>query len=123
MAPAPARPPQDDPRWALADPVCTFLFAALVLWTTKTITADIFTILMERAPPGVDPTSLHAALAAAPGVACVDDLHVWALTPGIPLLAAHVRLAPGADAAAVLRQLEGVCAAAGIAHATIQPVL
>jgi hypothetical protein len=28
---------QDDPRFQLADPICTFLFALLVLWTTRLI--------------------------------------------------------------------------------------
>lgn len=28
---------QDDPRWHIADPICTFLFAVLVLWTTRAI--------------------------------------------------------------------------------------
>ena len=33
--------PQDDPRWFIADPICTFLFAVLVLWTTRAILRDI----------------------------------------------------------------------------------
>lgn len=41
---------QDDPRWALADPICTFIFALLVLLTTKGIITDIIHILMERTP-------------------------------------------------------------------------
>lgn len=50
------------------------------------------------------------------------DLHVWSLTPGIPLLTAHVALAPGADAGATLERLEAHCRAAGVQHCTIQPV-
>ena len=42
-----------DARWALADPVCTFVFAALVLWTTLAILRDIADVLMERTPRGV----------------------------------------------------------------------
>ncbi|KIZ03076.1 solute carrier family 30 (zinc transporter), member 2 [Monoraphidium neglectum] len=45
----------DDPRWYIADPICTFLFSVLVLWTTKNILSDIVAVLMERAPQTVNP--------------------------------------------------------------------
>ncbi len=41
---------QDDPRWVIADPICTFIFAILVLLTTKGIIQDIIHTLMERTP-------------------------------------------------------------------------
>lgn len=50
---------QDDPRWYLADPICTFLFSVLVLWTTKNIMVDIFAVLMERAPHTVNPVKVR----------------------------------------------------------------
>ena len=46
-------PLQDDPRWYLADPICTFLFAILVMWTTRAILRDIADVLMERVPRGL----------------------------------------------------------------------
>ena len=49
-----------------------------------------------------------------PGVCGVSDLHVWALKPGIPLLAAHVVLADGADGDAVLEAATSYCRSAGI---------
>lgn len=45
---------QDDPRWYLADPICTFIFSVVVLLTTKSILRDIVHVLMERTPTGVD---------------------------------------------------------------------
>ena len=35
------------PEWKLADPICTFVFSVLVLFTTFTILRDIFAVLME----------------------------------------------------------------------------
>jgi zinc transporter 2 len=49
---------QDDPRWYVADPICTFLFSVLVLWTTKNIVMDIVAVLMERAPNTVNPAQV-----------------------------------------------------------------
>ena len=54
------------------------------------------------------------------GVTEVHDLHVWALKPGVTLLAVHLNLAPGADPHAVLEQSTGYCRSLGIEHSTIQ---
>jgi zinc transporter 2 len=115
---------QDDPRWALADPICTFLFAALVLGTTFAILKDIGDILMERAPRGgKGPTEILKDLIEIEGVKEVHDLHLWSLTPGIPLLCAHVATAAAANPAEVLRKVTSYCRIElGIEHTTIQMV-
>ena len=45
---------QDDPRYRIVDPICTFVFALLVLFTTRLILADIVDVLMERVPRSLD---------------------------------------------------------------------
>jgi hypothetical protein len=55
---------QDDPRWAIADPICTFVFAGLVLLTTRAILRDISDILMERVPRSQNADTLQAGLQA-----------------------------------------------------------
>ena len=57
---------QDDPRWALVDPVCTFLFAVLVLLTTRAILRDISDVLMERVPRAHDSAAVEGALLQVP---------------------------------------------------------
>lgn len=111
---------QDDPRWALADPICTFVFAILVLWTTMTILKDIAYVLMERAPPGIDVAKTLEYISHAPGVIDVHDFHCWSLTPGIPLLCAHVVASQGTDSGEVLRYITAFCKKIGIDHVTIQ---
>lgn len=54
------------------------------------------------------------------GVESVSDLHVWSLTPGIPLLCAHVNLSSEADPTEVLHALTSHCRSLGIEHSTIQ---
>ena len=61
-----------------------------------------------------------AALPQVPGVQEIHDLHVWSLTPGIPLLCAHVNLSPEADPTDVLHTLTTYCRSIGIDHSTIQ---
>lgn len=53
---------QDDPRWGVADPICTFLFAVLVLLTTRAILRDISDVLMERVPRAHDSAAVETAL-------------------------------------------------------------
>lgn len=45
----------------------------------------------------------------------MHDLHVWSLTPGIPLLCAHVDLSPEADPTAVLHTMNAYCRCGGAA--------
>lgn len=60
--PLPAPYPQDDPRWVLADPICTFVFAFLVLLTTRGIIRDILHTLMERSPVQHDVVEMVEAM-------------------------------------------------------------
>ena len=65
-------------------------------------------------------TPVAAAAVQMEGVGGVEDLHVWSLTPGIPLLCAHVMVLPGFEAAEVLHAVTAYCRALGIEHSTIQ---
>lgn len=73
---------QNDPRWGLADPICTFLFALLVLLTTRAILRDISDVLMERVPRAHDSAAVEAALLQVPPVdpktyECSSTLPLW----------------------------------------------
>ncbi|KXZ46841.1 hypothetical protein GPECTOR_40g575 [Gonium pectorale] len=112
---APAGPTQ------IADPICTFFFAVLVLMTTRGIIADIMHTLMERTPPHLNVAAVAEAMSLMEGILDVHDLHVWNLSMGLPILTAHVHIAEAADADAVLRSLEAyVRGSLGIQHSTIQ---
>ena len=39
------------PEWKIADPICTFLFSVLVIFTTFTILRDSLNVLMEGLIP------------------------------------------------------------------------
>jgi solute carrier family 30 (zinc transporter), member 2 len=53
---------EKDPRWYYADPACTFMFSILVLFSTKGILADVFHVLMERAPADVDMAAIQEGM-------------------------------------------------------------
>ncbi|KAI5618949.1 zinc transporter 3 isoform X1, partial [Silurus asotus] len=68
------------PEWKIADPICTFLFSILVVATTTKILKDIFRVLMEGTPPGIDYDSVKDTLLSVKGVKATHSLHIWALT-------------------------------------------
>lgn len=43
-----------NPKWSFADPICTLVFAVLVLITTWHMLREVFDVLMERTPRGVN---------------------------------------------------------------------
>ncbi|TNN45430.1 Zinc transporter 2 [Liparis tanakae] len=91
------------PEYKVADPICTFLFSVFVLCTTVTILSDVFRILMEGAPKGVDFNSVKEVLLSVKAVKSMHALHLWALTLGQVLVSVHVAIEEGADAQLVLR--------------------
>lgn len=100
------------PEYKAADPICTFLFSALVLGTTVPVTKDVFRILMEGkkallggllgrvgetkgslcagTPRDVRVHSVRTQLLSVSGVTDVHSLHVWSLNMTHALLSVHV---------------------------------
>jgi len=83
------------PEWSVADPICTFIFALLVLLTTWGMLGDIVDVLMEKTPTGIDIEGVTMSLWSVPGVTGVHCLHVWALTSGKYLASVHVEAEEG----------------------------
>lgn len=81
------------PKYKLADPICTFIFSVLVLITTISILRDTMNVLMEGTPKGLDFNEVRDALYSIPGVVEVHNLRMWSLT--ISKTACSVHLAVG----------------------------
>lgn len=101
----------------IADPICTFLFSILVLFTTIRLIRQSVGVLMEGSPDGIVPNEVQVALQNIPGVIEVHDLHIWSLTVGKPALSVHML----ADGNGVLEKATRLLAGEyNIHHATIQ---
>ncbi len=107
--------------WQRADPIASALVGLLILPRTWRLLRDAVDVLLEATPKGVDLAEVRHHLITAPGVADVHDLHVWTITSGMNVVSAHVVLAEGATAPAVLDHL---CECLGghfdIEHSTFQ---
>lgn len=107
--------------WREADPLIGALIGVLVLASSWGILRDSLRILLEQAPPDVDPREIGEAMAAVPGVVEVHDLHIWTVTSGFPALAAHALVAEDADCHERRRALESMIAERfEIEHTTLQ---
>uniref|UniRef100_UPI0037E73977 proton-coupled zinc antiporter SLC30A2-like n=1 Tax=Semicossyphus pulcher TaxID=241346 RepID=UPI0037E73977 len=90
------------PEYKVADPICTFLFSALVLGTTLPVTKDVLRILMEGTPQDVNFSTVRELLLSVRGVVSVHSLHTWSLNMNQYLLSVHVATGRDADAQIVL---------------------
>jgi cobalt-zinc-cadmium efflux system protein len=104
-----------------ADPIASLLVVALMLRAAWGLLSASGRVFMEAAPAGVDPDAIGRALASAPDVVEVHDLHIWEVTSGFPALSAHVRVTRDADCHVARRRLEQLLRERfDIEHTTLQ---
>ncbi len=76
--------------WYWADPVASVAIGVLILVSSWRLLQETLGILMEGSPAHLDVSAIRQALASAPGVRDVHDLHVWTITSGMDSLSCHV---------------------------------
>lgn len=108
--------------WAGIDAIVGLAIAALVVPRAITLLRQSADILLESAPPGVDPETVEAAALEVQGVLAVHDVHVWSIGPSFPALSAHVELADVTCTEHILTDLATLFRERfGIGHVTLQP--
>ncbi|CAL8381746.1 unnamed protein product [Arctogadus glacialis] len=80
------------PEYKLADPICTYIFSVLVLFTTIRIIRDTGLIVLEAAPRHLDVQRIREDLLKLEDVQSVDELNVWALTSDKTAALVHLQL-------------------------------
>jgi len=106
--------------WYRADPMCTFVFSALVMWSTMGTVSEAVHILMGGVPYGADTAWLTENLEAIPGVLGIHDLHVWALSGDKLNVWCHLTVAHGVDTTSVLYEAQRVARAIHCHHSCFQ---
>jgi cobalt-zinc-cadmium efflux system protein len=104
-----------------ADGIAALIVASIMLYASYGLLKESGRIFLEAAPRGMDPQEIGLALARAPGVVEVHDLHVWEVSSGFPALAAHVVVGRDCDCHAARMGLQTVLRDRfGIEHTTLQ---
>jgi cobalt-zinc-cadmium efflux system protein len=108
--------------WPYVDPIASVLIAFLILANGWGVVRDAAAILLELPPRTLSVKTIESGILAVEGVQGLHDLHLWAITPELPCLSAHVVVAEqtvseaGEIVEAVSKKLEQM----GIAHTTLQ---
>lgn len=76
--------------WTPFDALASLLIFVLILPRAWTLLREVVDVLLEATPRGVDLDGIRQHMREVPGVVDVHDLHVWAITSGVPVLSAHV---------------------------------
>jgi cobalt-zinc-cadmium efflux system protein len=104
-----------------ADAIASIAVAALMIRSGYMLQRKSIRVLLESAPEATTVSEVGWAMARTPQVSQVHDLHLWELTPGTPILTAHVLVAKDADCHAIRRSLEQLLREKfRIAHTTLQ---
>eukprot|EP00831_Metopus_contortus_P058900 TRINITY_DN50985_c0_g1_i1.p1 TRINITY_DN50985_c0_g1~~TRINITY_DN50985_c0_g1_i1.p1 ORF type:complete len:163 (+),score=21.77 TRINITY_DN50985_c0_g1_i1:73-489(+) len=74
------------------DPICTFIFSIIVIFTTVPIVSDCLRVLMEGTPVNIDVDKMSKDIMMnVEGVEDLHDLHVWSLSTGKNALSVHLQ--------------------------------
>eukprot|EP00392_Amoebophrya_sp_AT5.2_P008357 g8378.t1 len=108
-------------NWNYMDPLCTFLFAMLVLLTTKSTAMGILDSVMMRTPKHLKAGRIKRALEKEIKiVSCVHDLHIWSVGQ-MPCLTCHAVVEKAEDCGPALRDMTDLLSEKfQIEHVTIQ---
>ncbi|SDF81469.1 cation diffusion facilitator family transporter [Terriglobus roseus] len=111
--------------WLYADPIVSLMIAVFIFWSAIGIVREASDVLMEKAPPHLDPETLAARIGEIEPVCSVHDVHVWTVGEGRNLLSCHVALPANhtlLETTAIVSRIEKMLHDDfGIEHATIQP--
>jgi cobalt-zinc-cadmium efflux system protein len=73
-----------------ADAIASLAIAALMIPRAIGLLREVFSVLAESAPAGMQVEKIRDHILQTPGVVAVHDVHVWQLTRGAPVFSAHV---------------------------------
>ncbi|EDW11766.1 zinc transporter 2 [Drosophila mojavensis] len=90
------------PEYAIVDPICTFVFSIIVLFTTFTIMKDALLVLMEGTPNYMHYAEVLQIFQSIEGVERVHNLRIWALSINKVALSAHLAIGANANPKQIL---------------------
>jgi len=109
------------PSMKWIDPLCTFIFAAIVVFTTIPMIRDSCIILMQGVPNELSTEEIKTEILKIPSISSIHNLHVWTLSPGKDVLTAHLIITDdGGDDKVLLQVSQMIRNKFNILNSTIQ---
>ncbi|KAJ2998244.1 hypothetical protein HDV02_004664 [Globomyces sp. JEL0801] len=111
------------PKMQWVDPLCTFIFAIVAIFTTLSVLKDIGLVLMQGNPGNIDQSQVKGQLLQIQGVSRVIDVKLWALTMESMVatieLECHSHLQVK-DTAIIVKRAKKICSEFGIYDTSVQ---
>jgi cation diffusion facilitator family transporter len=102
-----------------ADPIASFIVAAILLVGALRLLRDALLVLLESAPAHLPLPTIRQFILGAPGVVALHDLHVWTLGAGHDAVTVHVRT-DVVDPAFGQRLSDSIRGKLGVEYVTVQ---
>ncbi len=102
-----------------ADPIASFVVAAILVYGAARLLREAVLILLEASPPHLSVGDVRQTVLATSGVAELHDLHVWTLGAGHEAITAHIR-ATAADPTLAARVEDALRHRYHVEYVTIQ---
>jgi cation diffusion facilitator family transporter len=102
-----------------ADPIASFIVAAILVVGALRLGRDATLVLLEAAPAHLPVETIRLVVTSSPGVLAVHDLHVWTLGAGHDAITVHVRT-DSADPRFGQRLSERIRGELGAEYVTVQ---
>jgi len=77
----------------IADPIVSFIIAAMILYSSWGILTESVSVFLEFSPAGLDMNAVECAIREVDGVIDAHDLHVWTIGPGVVACSCHIVVA------------------------------
>jgi len=107
----------------IADPIVSFIVAALILRGSWYLLSQSVNILVEAAPPHIDMEELHKDIRRFQEITDIHEVHIWTITSGIYAMSGHLLVGDQSigDCASIIERVnEFLREKYGIQHATWQ---
>lgn len=78
------------PTWTIADPICTYVFSVVIMFTSIPTFKDCMMVLMEATPDNIDVDKLEQDIVDSPDVEELHDLHIWSISQGKFSMSCHI---------------------------------
>jgi len=91
--------------WHWIDPAASLVISAVIIWSTWGLLRNAVNLSLNAVPHGINPDAVRAYLEGLPGVKCIHDLHIWAMSTTETALTVHLVMPKGQTGDAFLRQL------------------
>jgi len=91
--------------WHWVDPAASLVISAVIIWSTWGLLRNAVNLSLAAVPHGINPDDVRAYLEGLPGVKCIHDLHIWAMSTTETALTVHLVMPTGQAGDTFLLQL------------------